>query len=171
MNSKGLSGIVTVVIMIALVLGVAAVVWTMVSNMVNDRLESSSSCSGVFDKVTINGKYTCYNNSKKELSFSISQGDIELEGVLVSFSGEGISKSLELPADNDNLRAYPAGSYTAGTLEIPGNNSGKTYIMNWSEFGFIESPEEVRISPIINGNQCEVSDIIKDIENCVLLIN
>ena len=100
MNRRGLSGIVTVVSMIALVLGAAAIVWVMVSNMVSDRLESSSSCSGIFDKVTLNSRYTCYDDSTEELFFSLTQEDIDVDKIIVSVLGDGTTKSFEFPVQD-----------------------------------------------------------------------
>jgi flagellin-like protein len=171
MNRKGLSGIVTAVIMIALVMGAAAIVWIFVSNMVVEKLESSSSCSGIFDKVTLNNAYTCYNSSKKELLFSVNQEDVEVDKIIIGVSGGGISKSFEIPSTNPNLRLYPSGAYNAA-LNVPGNNSGMTYVLNYTGANFSsEFPDEVQITPVVNDVQCEVSDRIDKIEICALLLN
>jgi len=173
MNRRGLSGIVTAVIMIALVIGAAAVVWAIVSNMVTDRLEGSASCSGVFDKVTLNNRYTCYDEPEMELSFSLTQEAIEVDKIIVSVLGEGTTKSFDIPAIDDlNLREYPSGIYGSGTLGLPGSNSGESYILDWSRMMGPDAgwPDEIQIRPVIDGKQCEVSDRILEIESCIDLL-
>ena len=58
---KGLSTVVATVIMIALVMSAIAIVWGVVTNLVEEQLEGADSCISVFDKVEINGRYTCYD--------------------------------------------------------------------------------------------------------------
>ena len=60
-NHKGLSGVITAVIMIALVLAAAGIVWGVVNNMLKGQMEGAEACFGNYDKVTINSIYTCYD--------------------------------------------------------------------------------------------------------------
>ena len=91
-NRKGISGVITAVIMIALVLVAAVIVWVVVRNIVQGQLTGVESCFGVYGKVTINNRYTCYNSSSNKFQFSVNIGDIDVSAVLVSISGEGATK-------------------------------------------------------------------------------
>lgn len=157
-SKKGISGVVTVVLMIALVMAAAAIVWGIVNNTLKGQVESSKSCFGNFDKVTINQLYTCYDSTADTFQFSISVADIEVEEIVVSVSAGGISKSYTLSdADNDDLTPYGS----AVDTKIPGANEGKTYVASYTE-----EPDLIQIAPIINGQQCEVSDSVSEIDSC-----
>ena len=83
MNKKAISGVVATVIMIALVIAIAGVVWVVVSNLVSEELEEAGTCLDVLGKVTINPQYTCYNSSEKHLQVSVGVGDIVQVSVIV----------------------------------------------------------------------------------------
>ena len=177
MEKKAISGIITAVVMIALVMAASSIVWTIVNNIVREKLDEAGSCFDTFEKVTINNKYTCYNITKpesgdpNELQISISVADIELTELLVSVSGkEGNSKSFKLsknPITEDYLRLY-SGPYGA-PLSLPQKNSGTTYVLDTSKAG-ISSPSSIQVAPVVGGKQCEVSDSLQDIDNCLSLV-
>ncbi len=162
MDKKGLSGVVTVVILVALVMAATSIVWIVVKNLVDSQLQKTS-CLEVFEKVTINSLYTCYNRTSNEFQFSISIGDIDIDGVLVAISGGGETKSFKItnePTDILNLKPYGEAS---GNVVLPKKNAGLTYIYD----GFSEKPDLIKIAPIINKNQCEVSDLLSEIDICL----
>jgi flagellin-like protein len=164
MNNKGISGVVATVIMIALVLAAVAIVWGVVTNLISTQLEESGSCFNIFGKLTLNSAYTCYNTSNNEFLFSIGIGDIDIEKVVVSISAQGTTKSYTLTGTEADigLLSYPGRN---NLVKIPDKNGGLTYIT--SEFA--SKPDSIRISPVIAGTQCEVSDSIQNIESCSLL--
>jgi len=165
MNKKAISGVIATVIMIALVLAAVAIVWGVVTNLVEEQLESSGNCFDIFGKVSINPSYTCYNTSDKKFLFSVSVGDINVDKIIVSVSGQGTTKSYTLTNDNQTisgLTRYPGGETN---IIAPGNNSGLTYIS--SEFP--SRPDSIRVSPVVGNTQCEVSDSLQVIESCALL--
>ncbi len=177
MEKKAISGVITAVVMIALVMAASSIVWTVVNNLVREKLDETSSCFDTFEKVTINNKYTCYNITKEgsgnpnELQISISVGDIELTELLVSVSGkEGNSKSFKLsetPINEGYLRLY-AGTY-GEDISMPGKNSGITYIIDTSSAG-ISSPSSIQVAPVVGGKQCEISDSLQNIDKCFSLV-
>jgi len=164
-EKRGLSIVVTTVVLIALVLIAIAIVWVVVKNLITEKLEETESCFGNFDKVTINGYYTCYDSDSKEFQFAIDVGDIEIDAVLVLISNEGESKSFEIndSLDDGNLKPY-GGAYT-DSVSVPGKNAGKTYATDY----FKSEPDLIKISPIIGGTQCEISDSLYDIDECLSL--
>jgi len=168
LNRKAISGVIAAVILIALTVGIISIVWVVVNNLVTTELEGAQSCFGVFEKVTINNQYTCYDSSSNMFQFSISVGDLEAEEVLVSISGEGQSKSFKITNTAsiiDNVLNYTGGQ----SIILPKTNSGLTYVYDLTAGGFSSSPDKVEIAPIINKKQCGVSDSLSDIENCLLL--
>jgi len=174
MNKKAISGVITAVIMIAIVMSMISVLWVVVNNIVEDKLTEAGSCFNTFEKVKINNFYTCYNTPDEssgdpdELHLSIDVSEIDIEKLLVSVSGSGESKSFTLTKDgiNENfLRNYKNGIY-GELITLPEKNSGKTYIINTGFF-----PISIQIAPIINGKQCEVSDSLYQIDNCKSLVS
>src|SRR3990170_8991358 len=151
-NKKGVSAVIGTVILIALTIGVVAIVWAVVSNLVEENISSSESCFGVFGKVTLNPRYTCYNNTAgagaDELWFSISVGDIEkVDDILVAISGGGTTTSFKILEDNPaELSYYPGRTRPVG---IPGEGQGLTYIYELPA-SFTQAPDRIEIAFIID---------------------
>ncbi len=163
-NKKGLSAIVITVILVALSMAAIVLVWVFVSNMLNKQISSSESCFGNYDKVKLNGQYTCYDSSEDTVRFSLIIGDIQVSKIIVSISSASAVKSYTLTNANQSvtgLTMYPSGSTT---ITLPGKNAGLTY----EATGFDSTVDSIEIAPVINGNQCEVSDSLSDIEECEL---
>ena len=163
MNKRAISGIVAAVIMIALVIAIAGVVWVVINNLVSEELEEAGTCLDVVGVITINPRYTCYNASANKFQFSIGIGDIAIDKVIVSISGEGTTKSYEItqtPQGDTGLVFYN------GTSEIylPKRNEGFTYVLDAGE-----RPDSVIVYPVIKGRQCDASDSISSISDCLLL--
>jgi hypothetical protein len=161
-NKRGLSAVVTTVILVALSLAAVAVVWMFVSNLINRQIGSSKSCYGNYDKVRINGQYTCYEYLGEEnynLRFSLSIGD-----VAVSVSSASTVKSYEITNTAQTvsgLSMYPLGS---SSVNLPDKNAGLTY----KATGFTSVIDSISIAPVIGGNLCEISDSLSDVEDCAL---
>ena len=169
LNKKAISGIVTAVIMIALVMAAAIIVWVVVNNLVSTQLTEAESCFMIFGKVSINNRYTCYNSTTTELQFSINIGDIKVDEVLVSISGEGTTQSFKISNTDQlipNLRNYLS---AVPETKLPGKNGGSTYIYELTGAGFFMKPDSIKIAPIINTKQCASSDSLSDIDNCLSL--
>lgn len=167
-NKKAISGVIAAVILIGLTIAIVSIVWVVVNNLVTTELEGAQSCFGVFEKVTINNQYTCYDSSSIKFQFSINIGEIELDGVLVSISGGGITKSFKIT--NNATTIENVLDYTGSPLiKLPEINSGLTYVYDLTAGGFSSSPDKLQIAPIVNKKQCGVSDSLSDIENCFLL--
>lgn len=166
-NKKGVSAIIATVILIALVIGLVAIVWAIVTNLVKDKLGQTKDCFGNFDKITINERYTCYDLTNNLLYVSIAIADTTIDEVVVSVSGEGELKSFRI----NNIDKYDyAKNYVdldfGGELILPEENSGKTYILDTSDIGLAMTPDVIKIAPVIGKNQCDVSDSVFSIEDC-----
>jgi len=170
---KGLSTVVATVIMIALVMAAVAIVWGVVANLVEEELEGADSCVNVFDKVGINGRYTCYDSTNPgnlKFQFSLSLGDIEVEEILFAISNEGTTESFSISNSANAILGvtnYPSGT---SSIVLPKKNAGLTYVYNLSAAGFSSSPDSLEVAPTINGKQCGSSDFLTDIPNCASLL-
>jgi len=161
-NKRGLSGIVAAVVMIALVMVIAGIVWVVVTDLVSEQLSEAGSCLDVLGKVDINYQYTCYNSSSNEFLISIGIGDIDVEKVIISVSGAGASNSYEVnqTGGDENLRSYDG----SGGAILPGKNSGLTYRLRVDG-----KPDSVKIFPVVSGKQCDATDTATTISSCLLL--
>jgi len=128
MEKKGVSGVVTALILIALVLVATTIVWGVINKIVKKELATAESCFGIFDKVSVNNDYTCHNSSSQELRFGISMGDINVDELLVSISGVEQSRSFKL-SNEASTESYIR-AYTGGDIVLPSKNAGLTYIVD-----------------------------------------
>ncbi len=164
-NNRGISEIIITLIMIGLVLVATAIVWGAVNGVIKGKIDSSKSCFGNFGKVAIEKKYTCYEPgpSTKIVHVSLSVGDANIDGIMVSISNKDVTESFKLTNAEQTVEKveYSSGP---GPVKIPEKNSGKTYKFAWAP-GF--APRAIQIAPIINGNQCDVSDTLSSIDNCL----
>lgn len=161
-NKKGMSEIIVTVIMIGLVLALGVIVWQVVNSLVKGKLQNTQSCFGNFGKINLNSQYTCYNTSAspKEFDFSVSLGDITVDKVIISISSQGTINSYTIPGNYTNVKMY-GGAYNA-PLTLPSKNGGVTYVTK----DFATIPDSIKIAPIINGEQCDISDTLSMIEKC-----
>ena len=165
-NKKGVAPIVATVILIALVMVIVVAVWIVVNNLIKDKLEEGEACFGIFDKVNLNSRYTCYNSSSNESQFSINIGDVDVDEILVGISAGGTSVSFKInktASEIDNLVMYPTRSVI---ILLPSKNAGLTYIFDMVGAGFSEIANSISIAPIIKGTQCSASDSMYEIERC-----
>ena len=164
-NKRGLSELVTSILMIALVMSLGVIIWTVSKNLVSEKLDKSSSCFGNFNEITIGKQYSCVNFTSNETKVSLNVGNIDIEGILVSISGNSGAKSFIIKANSSfsYVKMYN-GAYGA-SLSLPGKNSGLTYVVSNINIG-VSDADSVAIAPIISGNQCEVSDSINELGSC-----
>ncbi|MFH1326970.1 MAG: archaellin/type IV pilin N-terminal domain-containing protein [archaeon] len=166
LNKRGLSAVVAALLLVLLTIVLVGILWVVISNLVEGNLDKTQSCLDIFEKVTLGDAYTCYNDSSDELHFSINLKDIKVDGVLVSISGAGSRQSLTITntlTQITNIRPY-TGEYLED-VQLPEQNGGRTYVFNASATG-VFWPDKIEIAPIINGNQCDVSDSILEIDRC-----
>lgn len=168
-SKKGLSTIVITVILIALSMAAIVLVWGFVNNLVKGQIKSSESCFGNYDKVQINGQYTCYKRvgTNYNLRFSLIIGDIDVDKVIVSISSESAVKSFEITNTNQTISGLEMYSPEDTNVILPGKNSGLTYNVTTL---FSEKIDSIQIAPVINDDLCEVSDSISEIEDCDLFV-
>ena len=164
-NKKGLSGVVTVVILVALSVALVAIVWGVVQNMIEGNLEQAGSCSSLFTEkvVELNDAYTCDDGDN--IYFAIDVGNVEIDAVLVKVESGSQSKTYKLDSfsSSASLRLY-----RGEAAHMPDLNSGLTYNLSVSSEG-LTGPYNLGIAPIINGNTCDEIDRINSIDSCELV--
>jgi flagellin-like protein len=169
MYKRGLSGVVTAVLLVLLAIALVAIVWTVVSNLIEKRLEETS-CLDTVGEVGFNHQYICYNSSSKELRFAISIGDIDIKMVSVSVSGDGSKKSFEILNESSTVaHLWPYGGSDGDPVVLPGKGGGLSYYYNMSAANFSERPDSIEIFPVIAGNTCAATDSIREIVDCYAL--
>lgn len=139
-EKKGISAVIATVILVALTVGLVAVVATFVSNTVEEQTSKGTSCIDIIGELEINGDYTCYNSSSNEFQFSINIKNAEIDSLIVAIENSALeSKTFEITNSEksfENLKYYPGGSYEYGeNIKLPEKNSGKTYLLNMEIFG------------------------------------
>ena len=167
-SKRGLSTIVVTLILVVLRMAAIALVWSFVSNLLKKQTAESEACFGNTEKISINRQYTCYEQisaSNYKLRFSLSVGDIKISKIVVSVSSAGSVKSYNIVNGTtiSNLVMY-SGTNPA-TILLPMENSGLTY----NATGFNAKIDSLQIAPVISGTQCDVSDSVLEIENCVFM--
>jgi hypothetical protein len=167
-DKKGLSTIVITLILIALSLAAVVLVWTFVNSMIKGQIKSSEACYGNYDKIKINGEYTCYERvgSNYYLRFSIGISDVRPEKVIVAVSSAGETKSYTITTNSTaiaGLAMYPSNN---SAIMLPEINGGFTYRTS----AFSAKIDSIKIAPVMNGVQCDISDSILEIADCNLII-
>ena len=165
MNKKGISNVVATMILVVLTFTSVSIIWVSISNLISEETENSQACFNILDKVTLNRENTCYNEAENELQFSINREDLDVDNLLVSVSNGENSISFEiLEAGSEIIGLTMDGG--SSTIVLPGDNGGKTYILNLVEVGLAGTPKSIQIAPSINGVLCDVTDSLNQFGSC-----
>jgi hypothetical protein len=165
---KGLSAIVTTLIIIALSLVAVVSVWGFVSNFVNKQIEGSTSCFGNYDKITINRRYTCYekiNENEYNVIFSLNIGDIDVESITVSIISGKENKVYEITDFSQSIEGLTMYPSEETQIILPEKKASRSY----KATGFTGEIKRMQIAPTINGNFCDISDTIESFGDCSFL--
>lgn len=163
-NKKALSSIVMMVILVALVVSLIGIVFSLTKKTVNDKIKKTDSCGlNIMNKLLINDNYVCYNPINKSLVLSIERKDLDIDKLLITLeTNSNISKNYL--TENNSYNPNILNSNRSLGVSLPKKNGGKTYIILNVE----EKPINVQIAPIINSEQCEFVDSITNIIDCSL---
>jgi len=153
-NKRGLSTIISILIIIAITMIAAGIVWGVARSVIKDRIDYSEACSiQLLDNVKINSINTCYYKTDGYLKLYTDIGNAELEKIIVYITYGGETKTTELKT---NI----------------GINSGKKHLINLQQdppgFTLIldHLPEAVKIAPVVKGQQCGTIDSFYQIPQC-----
>jgi flagellin-like protein len=159
-KKRGVSEVVTTVIMIGLVLVAASIIWGVASSMIQRNVQQSENCAGIYDKVVIYKRATCYNEASDEFFFFVETKDINVTKLIVSISGDTYSQSIEIPSGGYSFIKEVEESYGDALRQI-GSNDGQRYVFDVSTI-----PKMITVAPVVKGTQCPISDTVKNIGNC-----
>ncbi len=167
-EKRGLSTIVITVILVALSMAAIVLVWAFVNNLIKKQISSSEACFGNAEKITLNRQYVCYEQSGStyKLRFSLSVGDVKPSKIIVSVSSAGNVKSYNIVNGTTVTGLVMYSGPNPATIILPGENSGLTY----NATGFTAKIDTIQIAPVFGSTQCDVSDSLSEIENCVLMV-
>lgn len=145
-NRKGISGVITTIILVAIVLVLLGIIFSVIIPMVKKNIEHASACSppDIIGKISLNKLNTCYDSSAKTMKVSIEIEDLEYDKILVYISTGGNSITKEI------LKTEQA------------QNSGKTY----SYTNINSKPDTIKLVPVIQGEQCDIIDSINEVATC-----
>jgi len=166
-NKKGLSTVIATVLIILLTLVATSIVWVAVKAFITPQMDKTQ-CFDVEsgNKVTLNGAYTCFNDTSNEVQFSINMKDIAIDALIISIEMDGSSRSFTLtntPTGIPTMKPYPAGYY-GEPVALPGKNAGRTY----TAVGFTGTDiGSIKIAPVLGTQQCGASDQIASIDDCM----
>lgn len=193
-TKRGLSGVVTVVILIGLAVAMISIIWIVVRGLVTEKLDESQ-CLETIEKVSINEKYTCYDSTAGDLDVSLIVGDVDINGINILVYGSGSSRTFKLTDGlknvpgiesykdgcigddgacfdytlqsdcEDDLDNYECFWMTILEIRIPTKDSGWTYVVDTSTG--IGEPDYIEIAPVIGESSCGVTDTLADIDNCL----
>ena len=162
MKKKGLSQVISTVVIIALTISLMASAWMIIDSFVKEKLSSAGACYDILEKVTLNEAYTCYNATSNKMMLSISRKDFDLDSLLVSVTGETSSKTFFLSEKNTSISDVSYYDAAPSEVTIPGKGSGKTYCVDNINL----RPIKIEIAPKREGTQCNIVDTIGTILTC-----
>lgn len=151
-QKKGLSAVVTTVLLVGISVALVGVILGIVKPFAENQLEESKRCYDVLGSVNFNYQYTCYNVSNETMVVSISQEDVELDGMIFVFNEINGTSSESFTLNNIEGDDY----------QIPGPESGQRYYFH----GVEEKPSYIAVAPIAGGDSCDVSDETYNINTC-----
>lgn len=162
MRKKGVSEIVTTVIMVGLVIAAAAIIWGVVNGMINEKMKDSKNCMDVFEKVTIYPRATCYDASGGgKFYFYIQTTDINATKIIVSIGSKDGSKIVEIPNEKGYEDVWESGEVKNTKISALGSNSGKKYVYKTTY-----KPDFISVAPKVGNTQCSISDQLDWIDDC-----
>ena len=150
--------------MILIVVTSMILVGTFVTNLLNERIESSQNCLDTMDNIIIGNEQTCYNATAKELKIFMEIKDIEIDEVLVSISDGEQANTISITSQEQTLD-YIKNRLRTDPIILPSKKSGLAYYVNVSLLG-LSTPREIKLVPVIDKKSCEVVDQITSIPSC-----
>jgi len=149
MKKKGVSTIISVLIILLIVLVAVGIIWRVILPIIEENTEYIEACGpDLIGKMEIDRKNTCYNSTDENLNIAIDIKNIELDKIIVSVSSAGETKSFDVTED---INA----------------NSGHVHNINLGmDITDTEDIDSVKISPVINSENCDAIDTINSVASC-----
>ncbi|MCK5608795.1 hypothetical protein KAR91_43355 [Candidatus Pacearchaeota archaeon] len=144
MNKRGISGVVTAVILIAMVVGLTTIVWIVLSNLIEGNLDEAETGLTKINLNIISGSVA--NSSQTKFSLKLDRDYDENELVEINFliqTKDGDTEKITIPND---LEPGEGKTYPFNTGSISGAND-------------IHDLDEISVAPVvlINGKKKTLS--------------
>lgn len=159
-GKKGLSQVIGTLLMVLITLGLIAALWGPLESFITDKTEKTEACFGIFEDLTMENDYTCFNSTSNETYISISRKNIEIDSILVAISYGDDSFLFRLENKSTTIDGV-MNSARGANVQMPKINSGKKYIIP----GNIR-PVSINIAPMINEEQCESTSTLDSVFIC-----
>ncbi|NCN51478.1 hypothetical protein GW931_00500 [archaeon] len=162
MEKKGLSQIVGTVVLIMITVALVAGIWGVTNTFVTKRLGDAEACYGIFDKVTLNNEYTCFNVTSNTTLVSINLQDIDLDAIYISVNYETENDVYILTNESQVISGILP--YNSGLTEVlmPPKEAGRTYVIERED-----RPTKIELAPKSKGKVCDVSDFLDNVPTCL----
>jgi len=187
-KKKGLSEVVAILLLILLVVISTVIIYFFVRSLIDKGIESSEKCSQKnLDKIQFNYDNTCYyeDGAGNLLFFSIDVKDINVNKLKFFIEGGGNSKTYFI--ENGKRTCDSSGSCGDVIINfercwdgsewnflnnpnfylILKKNEGHTYVVEGINLPQNTKPNSMKISPVIENEECGESDFYEDIPNCL----
>lgn len=149
---RALSPVIATVILIGLSVALVAGILGIIKPFAEDQLEESQRCYDILGGIEFNYEYTCYNATNNTMVVSISQKDVEIEGIL--FIVTNINGTESQTFNLNNIEGDP--------YKVPGPEAGKRYYF----YDINYKPSRIEIVPIVGGKACESMDSTHSVNSC-----
>lgn len=155
-NKRGLSQVVTTVLLILIGVATVAIVAGFIIPWVRESL--SEDCFKMIDKAEIDeAAYACYESGSEpyDVKLSIKIKDIEVSGFIVNIYAGGTSERFEIkPGTGDDVKTLYGEAIT--TDNMPDEGEERTYVLT-TEFSGDTKPGSAELGVITkSGKTCEV---------------
>lgn len=163
-NRKGLSQIVSTVLLILISVGLVAGIWGVVHTFVSNQMDSAKACKNT-NLASINDIYTCYNQTNKYTVVSIGVGNTPISAMIVSVDYSGNSKSFKLENTSKEIKNFyyyvPGYGINTTAVKLPEVGSSRTFAITVTD-----QPDSIKIGAEVDGKLCGTSDSINNIPLC-----
>ncbi len=152
---KAVSPLVATVLLILITVAAIGIIWSAVMPMINKATQYGQSCMNARLQIDTDSGYTCYNASGVVLT-NIVRGadDFVPSAIQLIVAGGGQSKVFKAVNNQATTNVVMLGGATS--LEIPGTNEEKTYVVTSG----LTTTSEVAVAPVVKvGNTEKVCDV------------
>lgn len=152
---KAVSALVATVLLILITVAAIGIIWSAVMPMINKATQYGQSCMNARLQIDTDSGYTCYNASGVVLT-NIVRGadDFVPSAIQLIVAGGGQSKVFRVVNNQATTNVVMLGGATS--LEIPGTNEEKTYVVTSG----LTTTSEVAVAPVVKvGNTEKVCDV------------
>ncbi|PIN93274.1 hypothetical protein COU61_00925 [Candidatus Pacearchaeota archaeon CG10_big_fil_rev_8_21_14_0_10_35_13] len=152
-NKKGVSGIVTTVLLILVAITAVALIAAFLVPFIKGTLGESKDCLSVLGKVeVVQGPYTCYDATGSAVGIRIGRSfgeNVGVSGFAVVLGSDSKSKRYDVISGGSNSQISEFGGSYGSALNIPADGEQTTYVFDVSSDFGTEAITNVEVSAIL----------------------